>query len=43
MKTPSDVMLRQFICHQKYEDCEIAQKILAGMPVPAGAHPDSRI
>ena len=43
LNTPSDVMLREFLCHQKYEECEIAQKILADMPVRAGARPDVHI
>jgi hypothetical protein len=42
-KTPSDAMLEMLFCRTRYEDCDIAQKILANMPVPSGARPDSLI
>jgi integrase len=37
--TPSDVRLRECYCRARYEDCEIAQRILADLPVPLGASP----
>ena len=40
IKTPSDAMLHQFFCYMQYEECEIAQRILAvSLPVPARARP----
>ncbi len=42
-KSPSDEMLAQLFCHLRYEDCEIAQRILAGKPVPVGACPDGHV
>jgi hypothetical protein len=40
-KTPSDAMLQMRFCLTRYHECEIAQRILAEMPVPSGARPDS--
>jgi hypothetical protein len=42
-KTPDDESLADAFCRMRYEDCEIAQRILAGQPVPAGAGPDGTI
>ncbi len=39
-RTPSDAMLEMLFCLKRYEDCEIAQSILAERPVPKGARPD---
>ena len=43
MKTPSDAVLLQLFCQSKYEDCEIAQRILANMPIPEGACPEGDV
>jgi hypothetical protein len=40
MRTPSDAVLQQLFCHARYDTCEIAQRMIADMPVPAGARPD---
>ena len=42
-KTPSDAMLELLFCRMRYEECEIAQRIIADMPVPVGASPDGNV
>ncbi len=40
-RTPTDLFVRKLYCSSAaYAACEIAKKILGGLPVPAGASPD---
>jgi hypothetical protein len=43
MKTPSDELLAQLFCQMRYDGCEIARRMVAGVAVPAGACPDGII
>ncbi len=38
-KTPSEAMLEMLLCSGRHEDCEIARRMRAESPVPAGAGP----
>ena len=42
-KTESHAMLEERFCFLRYEDCDIAQRILAGLQVPKGASPDGSV
>jgi hypothetical protein len=43
VKTVSDAMLVRLFCYTRFDICEIAKRISAGIPVPAGACPDGNV
>jgi hypothetical protein len=42
-RSPSYAMLEMAFCKSQYEECEIAQRILGGDPIPPGSCPDGSI
>ena len=43
LKSVSDEMLMRVFCYTRSDICEIAKRMNAGTPVPAGACPDGHV